>query len=342
MATRRQISRKPPETVDAIPVTEEPSARRRLIIIIAVVVAAIGLAISLGIYFIQVRPMQRLILKVNDGEISIGYLIRRLESANSVEIDATMWALTDEELIRQGASRLGIDVTDEELDEALHDLARGANESISEAEFQNWYRLQLNESRLNKTEFQELWRTRLAGSRIYQMEAERVATVAEQIRVSLIVTDVFESIMEAYERLEEGEAFADVVADVSEDPAVAENGGDQGWFPRAALPANARFVFDLTVGEHSPPISLAEDGSVYVIFLLTDRAASRDIDEANLNIIRVTAMDEWLLQERIQSEITYHGLDWSETYERYSYGSKTQAWIAWQLAKRGSVTPPTE
>ena len=319
--------------------TGQPSARRRLIVIISLLVVVIALAISLGIYFTQIRPMQRPVIKVNDSEISIGYLIRRLESANSSDIFAMMEAVTDEEIIRQAGLRLDIEVTDEELDEALRSIARGGNESISDAEYENWYRLQLNESRLNETEFRELWRTRIIGTNIHLMEAERVATVGEQVRVSLILTDTPESATEAYERLEGGEAFTDVVADVSLDTATAESGGDQGWFPKAALPANARFVFDLTVGEYSPPISLTDDGSAYAIFLVTDRAESRDIDEDKLAVIRYGALDAWLLQEKVLSEITFHGIDWSETYERYTFGSRTQTWIAWQLAKRGSATP---
>ena len=323
--------------MDAILETGQQSARRRLIIIISVAVAAIGLAISLSIYFVQVRPMQRPIIKVNDSEISIGYLIRRLEGAGSSDTFTMMQSLTDEELIRQAAPRLGIEITDEEIDEALHGFARGENESISDPEFRNWYRLQLNESRLNDTEFREFWRILFTGARIREMEAARVSTVAEQVRLSVIVTDTYEAALAAHGRLEEGEAFTDVAADVSLDPQAAENEGDAGWFPEAALPDNTRFVFGLAVGEYSPPMALTEDGSAYGIFLATDRAASRDIDEDKLAVIRAGALREWLVQEARRSEITFHGLDWSETAGRYTFGSKTQAWIGWQLAKRGSL-----
>jgi len=277
------------------------------------------------------------VIKVNDSEISIGYLIRRLEAADSNDIFAMMQALTNEELIRQAAPRLGIEITDEEIDETLHDVARGDNESISEPEFQNWYRLQLNESRLSETEFRELWRTILISARIHEIEAAEVDTVAEQVRLSAILTDSYETALEAYNRLEEGEAFDDVAIDTSIDPAVAENGTDQGWFPEAALPSSARYVFQLTVGEHSPPITLTDDGSLYGVFLVTDQAASREIDEYKLAMVRAGVLDEWLIEESSRNEITFHGRDWSPTVERYTFGSETQAWIAWQLAKRTSV-----
>lgn len=329
-----------PETVETIAATGQGSSRRRLIVLISVVVVIVALAIGLGIYLTQVRPMQRTIIKVNDVDISIGYLVRRLESINSTDIFAMMQTLTEEELIRQGGVRLGIEITDEELDEALHSIARGTNESISDAEYNNWYRVQIIESHLETNDFRELWRTRVVGSLIHQMEAAQVATASEQVHLSLILSDTPETAMAAYDRLEEGEAFADVVADVSLDTATIESGGDQGWFPQAALPASARGVFNIAVGEYSTPVSLAEDGSAYAIFLVTDRAASREIDADKLDLIRFGAMDAWLSGENSRSEVGFYGLDWSETYERYTFGSETQAWIIWQLARRGSVTPP--
>lgn len=337
MATRRRAGKKPLRTADAIPETGQQSTRRRLIIIISVAVVVVGLAIGLGIYFIQIRPLQGPIIKVNDQAISIGYLIRRLEATASGDVFGMLQVLTDEELIRQAAPRLGIEISDEEVDETLHEVARGENESISDAEFQNWYRLQLNESRLNDTEFREFWRTVLIGGRIQEMEAAEVATVAEQVRLSYIVTDSYEAAEATYSRLEEGEAFADVAADVSIDPGAAESGGDMGWFPEAALGDRARFTFGLAVGEYSRPVPLNDDNSVYAIFLATDWTASRDIDEDKLEIVRAGAIREWLNEEAGRNEITFHGMDWSEQAGRYTFGMETQAWISWQLAKRASV-----
>lgn len=337
MANRKRTGTKPPKAVDAILETGKQSRRRRLIILFTVVFVVIGLAVSLSIYFIQVRPLQRPILKVNDTEISIGYLIRRMEGVGTNDISAMMMTLVNEELVRQAALRLGIEISDEEMDETLHDFARGENESIADAEFQKWYRDRLNESRLTDTEFREFWRTILAGGVIQELEAARVPTVTEQIRLSYIVTDDHQAALDAHSRLEEGEAFAEVAADVSIDPAAAENGADWGWFPEAALPDRIRFAFGLAVGEYYPPVSLSDEDDVFAIFLATDRAASREVDDDKLAMVRARAMDAWLLRESGLNDVTYHGMDWSETAGRYAFGSKTQAWIMWQLAKRGSV-----
>ncbi len=339
MATKRRIGGKPTKTVDAIIETGKQSRRRRQIILFTVVFVIIALAISLGIYFIQVRPLQRTIIKVNDVEISIGYLIRRLEAIGSTDSFQMLQTLTDEELIRQAGPRYDIEITNEDIDDALHLVARGENESIADAEFEKWYRDGLNESQLSETEFRELWRNILIRGRIHEMEATRVSTVAEQIRLSYLLTESYEDALAAQIRLEAGEAFGEVANDVSIDTTVTENEGDRGWFPEAALPVGVQGVFGLAIGERSPPVALSDDGTLFGIFLVTDRAASREINEGNLNIIRAGAMDEWLIIEGSQNQITFHGMDWSETVGRYTFGAQTEAWIQWQLARRRSARP---
>ncbi len=299
--------------------------------------AVIALAIIIGLYFIQVRPLQRTIIKVNGVDISIGYLIRRLEASNSTDSFQMLQTLTDEELIRQAGPRYDINITDEDIDDALHLVARGENESMAEAEFQRWYRDGLNESQLSETEFRDLWRNVLTQSRIHEIEAARVSTVAEQVRLSYLLTETYEDAVLAQSRLDEGEAFGDVALDVSIDTTVTENEGDRGWFPEASLPIGVQAVFNLAVGERSPPVGLSEDGTLFGIFLVTDRAASREIDEANLAIVRGNAMEKWLIAEASQNEITFHGIDWSETVGRYTFGAQTEAWIQWQLARRQSA-----
>ncbi len=335
MSTKRRSGGNQPTTADGVIIPAKQSKRRRNLILFTVAFAVIALAIVIGLYFIQVRPLQRTIININGVEISIGYLIRRLEAGKSTDSFQMLQTLTDEELVRQAAPRYDINITDEDIDEALHFLARGENESIAEAEFQRWYRDGLNESQLSEAQFRDLWRTALIQARIHEIEAARVATVAEQIRLSYLLTETYEDAVLAQNRLDEGEEFGDVARDVSLDTTVTENGGDMGWYPEAALPVGGvRAVFALAIGERSPPVPLTEDSSLFGIFLVTDRAASREISEVNLGIVRADVMEKWLLAEASQSEITFHGIDWSETAERYTFGAQTQAWIQWQLARR--------
>ncbi len=342
MTTRRRTGGKPPRTADAIPATGQRLSRRGLIVTIAVVVVAIALAISLSIYFIQIRPMQRPIIEVNDSVVSIGYLIRRMEAVGSADAPAMLRKLRDEELIRQAGPRLGIEITDEEIVETLRQFARGDNESISDAEYRNWYRLELNESRLSDSEFKELWRVFLTGGRIQEIEASKAPTVAEQVRLSYILTESYEAAAAVFERLEAGEAFADLAAEVSIDAKTAGNGGELGWYPKAALDLRTVLAFDLTVGEYTGPMLLADDSSLVGIFLATDRAASREIDADMLELVSSKAIVEWLSNEAQRSTTTYLGMDWNPQLERYTLGDVTRAWIQWQLAKRTSVNRQAE
>ena len=154
-STRRPRGKRPVASTPESAVEEKrPSQRRTRLILGAVVLCVLGLAIGIGYYVIYVMPLQHTIIKVNDAEIDIDYFIRRMLIAGPTDDVFTMIeTITNEELIRQGAPRYGIEVTDDELMAELRNSARGENETISETEFQSWYRDQRNESGLSEAEF---------------------------------------------------------------------------------------------------------------------------------------------------------------------------------------------
>ena len=85
-----------------------------------VVLVVLGLGIGIGYYVIYVVPLQYTIIKVNYKEIKIDYFLRRLQGGTADDIFLMIEGITNEELIRQGAPRYGIEVTDEETSSATH------------------------------------------------------------------------------------------------------------------------------------------------------------------------------------------------------------------------------
>ncbi len=144
-----------------------------------VVLVVLGLAIGIGYYVIYVVPLQYTIVKVNDTEINIDYFIRRLSRGTADDIFTMIETVTNEELIRQGAPRYGIEVTDEEVMDQLRADARGENVTISEPEFRTWFRTQLNESGLSEAELKKLTRIYIMGGRLQEYLAVRTSSVAE-------------------------------------------------------------------------------------------------------------------------------------------------------------------
>ncbi len=338
-STRRPRGRRPVASTPE-PAAEEkrPSQRRTRLILAAVVLCILGLAIGIGYYVIYVIPLQHTIIKVNDTEFNIDYLIRRLLIAGPTDDVFTMIeTITNEELIRQGAPRYGISITEEELMAELRNSARGENETISETEFQSWYRDQRNESGLSDAEFKDLALTSLMGFRLQQYFAERVSTVAEQVHLHYIIFSSYEDALEAAVRLEDGEDFADLARELSIDEASAELGGDMGWWPLDAMGIQygttfltpPDWMFNLGIGQVSEPTMMDQENAMFALFMVSDRAAARDIDEDLLEIVKSRQIEMWLSDEMSIQTITLHG-------RNNGFDSETHAWISWQLSRRQS------
>ena len=333
---RRPAGRKPAARARQ-PVAEEkrPSRRRAALIWASVVLVVLGLAIGLGYYFIYVVPFQYTIIKVNDVEIKIDYFVRRLSGGTAEDIFAMIEAITNEELIRQGAPRYGINVTDNEVMDELRNAARGENVSISEPEFQSWYRAQLNESGLSDAEFKELTRTYIMVALLQEYLAARTPSVAEQVHLHYILLDSYDGAVDAAARLDEGADFAELAAQISIDEESGQLGGDMGWWPLDALGLTyetyyltpPKTLFNLDIGEASSPIMMEQDGEIFAIFMLSERAVAREIDEDKLEVVKSRQIEKWLTAETVGQDVTLHG-------RNNGFDSETHAWIQWQLARR--------
>ena len=300
-----------------------------------VVVVVLGLAIGIGYYVIYVVPLQYTIIKVNDKEIKIDYFIRRMQGSATDDIFTMIEGITNEELIRQGAPRYGIEVTDEEVMDDLRAAARGENVAISEPEFRTWYRTQLNESGLSEAEFKELTRTYIMGGRLQEYLAARTSSVVEQVHLHYILVESYDDAVDAVTKLDEGADFGDLAAELSIDEASGERGGDLGWWPLDALGiwyetyylTPPESVFELGIGEVGRPVMMDEEIDVFAIYMVSERAVAREIDEDKLDVVKGRQMEKWLVAETFAQEVTLHG-------RNNGFDSETHAWIQWQLARR--------
>jgi hypothetical protein len=269
------------------------------------------------------------------------YLIRRMKYVDRTDDILLMVyeIIPTEMLVRQGAPRYDIEVTSEELDELLRTIARGENETISDAEFEAWYRNALNESKLSDAEYREWVGTYALEYRLNAHLSMNVPTVADQIHLYIIVLDSYGDAEAAITRINDGEDFSELALELSTDEASREQGGDIGWWPEGGgLNANLESrAFNLEIGEvNSVPILIDDDlnddiEGKYIVCMVTEIQPLREIEEEKLTVLRYRAFEEWLSLERANSTILYGGMDWNEQRQRYVFGSKTLAWLNLQL-----------
>ena len=331
-SSRRRLAKKPPSSEAA---DTEQKGRRQRLIIASLVITVIAVVVGVGYYLIYVAPFQQTTLVVDDVSINMRYFLKRTYLANQ-DPETMLWNLTNELVIKQAAPQqpYNIKVTTEDIDEGLMGIARGENETISDSEFREWYRQQLNESGLSDTEYRDLMYTTLLKVGLYMYLGEREPTETMHFYLHAIFLDSYEDALAIRARWEAGEDFADLAREVSTNAVSAENSGEIGWLAYKTLGDDTlkKTIIDLDVGEVSQPVAIdqteTETGEVevtYALIMFSDKAI-REMDEETLAIAQSNAFNDWLLNERRFHKVLAYGRDGAG-----NWGSKTIAWINWQL-----------
>lgn len=107
---------------------------------------------------------------------------------------------------------------------------------------------------------------------------------------------------ELRQRLVDGEDFAALAEEYSDDTGSAVNGGDLGWFGRGAMvPAFEEAAFALAPNEISEPV--ATDYGYHIIQVL-EKDDQRPKEEGALQQQRAQAFDDWLREQVAAASIT--------------------------------------
>jgi len=312
--------------------------KRAIILISSVFIALILLIIGVNYYFSEDQKYYRIdVIQVDDLTVDMDYFVRRCH-ATGLDPMSALTGLTNELVIKKEAEAVGLEISEAEILEAMMATASGDSpESITRSEFDEWLRQRLNETRLSEKEYKEIVRVSLMSQRFYEAIVSASPTSAKQVFLNAILVDTEEEALEIKARLEAGEVFADVAAEVSID-ATKEDGGAIGWIPRG-IALEARYdslIFDeLEIGVVSDPqayhnTSVTDYSSPsyinYFLLMVSDKADSRPINEQHLGTVNAKLYNEWVTQKLSEHTIKYHGI-------KNGFDSETYSWINWQLQK---------
>jgi parvulin-like peptidyl-prolyl isomerase len=239
--------------------------------------------------------------------------------------------LIQEELIRQAAAERGIDVSADELDRTIEEgfgyyrdqptpspspattpitptseiTPTEAPTPMTRAGFEEAYSEYLKDL-LDKTgvteeDYRELLRTGLLRQKLRESVGQEVPTSELQIHARHILVETEEEANAVLELLNQGEDFATVAMEVSQDTSSAELGGDLGWFAQGEMDAAFDEVaFNLAVGEISEAV---ETRYGFHIILVEERDEDRELDADTLEQRISDAFDVWLLDLQAEAEI---------------------------------------
>ena len=202
--------------------------------------------------------------------------------------------LIDEQLVASEASALGIDVTDDEVQRAVEQLAKENRLNMQQ------FREALAREGLNLETIRESLKRQQLTMRLlqYKVRPRRVsdeevqaayAAMNRNAEYEVRARDIFISAPDgataaqqsaarakadaALRRIREGESFAKVARDVSDGP-TAREGGDLGYFRRGQMiPQLEQAAFALQPGQVSPLIRVSGDRGGYHLVTVEDRRA---------------------------------------------------------------------
>jgi len=240
--TKRQLSR-----------WQQQKRRQRFIFTIgmAIIIAILGL-LGVGVYkqwyIPEYKPLHETVLEVNDTKFDMDYYIKMLKyyyhrqgvSPGYLEslADDVVKVIEQGELIRQGAMKLGISVSDSEVDEML----KSSDPPISK-------------------DYQDLVRTQmLVGKLADEYFDKQVPTYAEQRHIFAMFLESEGQANEVRARLEAGEDFSQLAGELSLEANSKGQKGDLGWRPEGILslvfgtPVLDEYAFSAEEGALSQPI----------------------------------------------------------------------------------------
>lgn len=314
----------------------EGGGRKRGWLTIATVAGSAALIVGIAgaaIYREQVSPFRATVLVVDENAVDMEYFLKRVRLSGQRPL-ALLPQLAIEEMIKLTAPGPPYDivVSESDIDAALAEMA---GDGATENEIDEWYRQQLNESGFTDAEYRELVRLRLLSRGLADYLAKRVPSVAEQVRLQLIVHDTLDEARDTKARLEAGENFAELAVQRNADEGLKASAGDFGWRPRAALsPVLASTVFDqLEVGEIGGPVVIG--GNRFVLVRVVERNDAMAIDPGVLGAMKARALESWATDELDRHHVEYRGFDGG-------YDSETDAWVMRQIGKRGTASNGTK
>jgi peptidyl-prolyl cis-trans isomerase D len=166
----------------------------------------------------------------------------------------------------------------------------------------------LVEAGMSKDQYEIIFETELLRKKLYDAVIGDLPLEQEQVWARHILVPSEEEARDIIDRLNDGEEFGELAAELSLDTVSGANGGNLGWFGKGQMvPPFEEAVFELEVGEVSEPVQ--SDFGWHVIQLI-DRT-TLPMTASEYEQARQAAFDEFLTGLREESEVTIYDY-WTE------------------------------
>lgn len=300
--TRRQLSR-----------WQKQKKRQRITFgvgtfIIAAVVAVVGI----GWYINEYQPLHQTVIRVNDTEFDMNYYVNKLEFYGAGQGIYYFYSIAnmmeeriiESELIRQSALKLGISVSDGEVDEELESrdlpLTREHRDAI---------RTDVLKDKLKDEHFEH-----------------EVPVSAEHRHIMAMFLESERQALEMRRRLEAGEDFGELAEEFSLDSFSQPEKGDLGWQTEEALAllvessVPGEYAFGSEAGSLSQPLHDEDKARSVGYWLVKVLEREEETEEARVQLMLLkTEREARRMRDRLEA-----GEDFAALTEEFSQHERTR------------------
>jgi parvulin-like peptidyl-prolyl isomerase len=171
-----------------------------------------------------------------------------------------------------------------------------------------WYEAVREATGLTEADLRYLMEGSLYRTKLSDAIRAEAPTTAEQVHARHILVATREEAESIVARLEAGEDFAALAAQLSQDTSNKDDGGDLGWFPRGQMVESfAEAAFALQPGETS---DVVETEFGFHVVRVEEREADRPLESAALQSAQDQAWEDWLAAQRLSDQVIRQ---WSST-----------------------------
>jgi parvulin-like peptidyl-prolyl isomerase len=143
--------------------------------------------------------------------------------------------------------------------------------------------------------------TELLRQKLNDQLGADVPATQEQIHARHILVADEATANSVLQRLNNGETFEALAAELSLDTSNKDQGGDLGWFPHGVMVSDFEdAAFKLQPGQLSPPVK-TQFG--YHIIRVDERDPNRPVDPQMLSSLKANAIQKWLDDEQKNHQI---------------------------------------
>jgi parvulin-like peptidyl-prolyl isomerase len=263
--------------------------------------------------------LQQPVAAINNTTISMDYFVKMLRFYSLYSIGNTnattfpyqvLQQIENDELVRQAAPGLGIQVTSDEVTEKINnDLisANGGGGNITgnitqpQTDLGKMYQQFLNYVRISGSEYRQVVEATLLTQKLKDQIKQSIPTEGKQVYVYAIKVDNEGNATEVENRLQNGEDFATLATEYSTDNITKQYGGNLGWLPQGILlPELDQAVFILAAGNVSEPIVTTTG---YYIIKVAEIDNNKTIDDYYRQTLASNAFANWFKEQRNIVEI---------------------------------------